>query len=84
MKNTTETKMFQVVEQGDYRKAYMLMMTEQEMTRYLTCKYEMNFGKRKNGLDPNYTITAWVVNADGYNYIDLERIWKRYSLKKAV
>jgi len=39
----------------------------------------MNYGSRRNGLDPYYAIVAWEITPDGYGWVDLESVWKRYG-----
>ena len=47
-------------------------MTEAELTEWLNGKH-IWINEKKD------SIAVWKVNADGFGYIDLERIWKLYS-----
>lgn len=70
--------MYQVAEYINGKcETYMIgFETEKELTSYLN-------GKRNWINEKKDRIVAWKVNADGFGYIDLERIWKLYSRKSA-
>lgn len=76
--------MFQVVEVGKgIRETYTMMMTDEEMSKYLNGKREMIGYIPGFCGDKTYGITAWYVGDEGQSYIDLDRIWKLYSRKIA-
>lgn len=75
---------FQVVEQGKgIRETYTMMMTDEEMSKYLNGKREMNGYIPGLGGDKTYGIVAWHVGTEGQAYIDLDRIWRLYGTKIA-
>lgn len=70
--------MYQVMENvGGKRETYMLgFETEKELTSYLN-------GKRNWINEKKDSIVAWSVNAAGYGYVDLDRVWKLNGTKIA-
>ena len=77
-------KMFQVIETGKgIRKTYMMMMTEEQMSKKLKGLNEMNGYIEGVGGDRTYSAVAWTVGNDGSEYVDLETIWKLYGTKIA-
>lgn len=74
--------MFQVFEVGkDYRRSYMQMMTDKEMTAYLKGKQDMNGFIPGIGGDRSYAINAWHVDELGNGYIDFEEMYRRRGYK---
>lgn len=76
--------MFQVVETGKgIRETYTLMMTDEEMSKYLSGKNDMYGYIPGLGGDKSYSIVAWYIGDEGQGYVDLERIWRLYGSKAA-
>ena len=58
-------------------------MTESEMSAKLKALNEFNGYIQGLGGDRSYSAVAWTVKEDGCGWIDLDGIWKLYSLKTA-
>lgn len=82
LQRQSKIRTFQVVETGrGIQNSSIMSMTEKEMSAYLKTRQE-NLGYVPGlGGDRTYAINAWTIGKDGYGYVDMEDIWKRYRRK---